>query len=105
MGKQKCVWDGCPFEEWVENLCEYHGLLIDYWFYELDGVQYCPAELTFTLTGEPAEATYPETADPDKETYRARYQAWARGLGPDECDRIVVSQGGKPWKAYFEVTP
>ena len=52
------------------------------------------------MTGDPAPASYPEIADPNKETYRARYQKWATDLGPEECDRIVISQGGKAWKDY-----
>lgn len=86
----------------MDNLCEYHGLLVDFWFYELDGVKYCPAELWVTLEGKPlGRAEYPETADPNKETYRARYQKWANDLGPIEYDKIVISQGGKPWKEYL----
>lgn len=98
----KCVWKDCPFEAQWDNLCEYHALLIDFWFYELDGVKYCPAELTFSMMGDPAPAMYPETADPDKGTYRARYQKWANDLGPEECDRIVIDQGGKAWKDYLK---
>ena len=99
---EQCVWEGCPFDAWHDNCCKYHNLLINYWFYELDGAKYTPAELTFTMTCQPAGALYPETADPDAATYRARYQTWAKTIGSVECDRIVVEQGGKPWKDYFK---
>lgn len=99
----RCVWNECPFEQYMDNLCEYHGLLINYWFYELDGAKYCPAELTFTMLGDPSPAINPETADPNKETYRARYQKWATDLGPEKCDQIVINQGGKAWKEYIGV--
>lgn len=98
-----CVWKDCPFDAGWEGTCEYHSLLVGYWFWELDGHKFTPAELTFTMLGDPAPASHPETADPNKETYRARYQKWANELGREECDRIVISQGGKAWQEYLRL--
>jgi hypothetical protein len=104
MKAMKCTFKDCPFEGEYDNLCIYHAVLVDFWFYELGGVKFHPAEGTFHLNGgkigEPCGAPYPETADPDMATYRARYQAWARRLGQKKRDAIVVEGGGKPWAVF-----
>lgn len=100
---KKCVFDGCPFDAWYDNLCEYHLLLVDFWFYELGGVKYTPAKLTFTMDGKQCnEPMYPETADQDIATYRDRYQRWAAGLGQEGRDKIVIDGGGKTWDDYIK---
>lgn len=89
--QQKCVWKDCPKDIYYDNLCEYHLVLVNYWFYELGGVKYAP--VWFDLSGKRIPPAYPETADPDIETYRARYQKWANDLGKAECDKIAARQG------------
>jgi hypothetical protein len=99
----KCVFTDCPFDAWHDNCCEYHLLLVDFWFYELDGVKYLPAELTFTMEGKRlTTAIYPETADPDAKTYRARYQEWAADLGQDGRDEVVIGEGGMAWAEFVK---
>lgn len=99
---KKCIFTDCQFDAWYDNCCEYHSILVTFWFYELDGVHYCPAELTFTMTGEPRDAIYPETADPDAATYRARYQKWASDLGQAGRDKIVIDGGGMTWNEFVK---
>lgn len=101
----KCTFKDCPFAGEYDNCCLYHAVLVDFWFFELGGVKFHPAEGTFTINGggrigEPAPAPYPETADPDLATYRARYQEWAEDLGQEGRDNIVVANGGKPWAVF-----
>src|SRR5271157_5599565 len=82
-GRELCVWSECPnvkdnTELGDDNLCCYHRMLIDYWFFEVDNCVHAPV-IFDAFTGR--REIPPPGADPDLATYRARYQKWANDLG------------------------
>lgn len=63
-----------------DTLCPYHRLLVDFWFYELDGSNFHPD-------------LHSPKSDPDIESYRKRYNTWIDSLSEKEKDNIVCNMG------------
>lgn len=82
--KIKPAWDN-------EVLCEEHQLMMLYWFYEEDGVKYCPDTWDFP-SGK--KLPKPKGSDRDMTAYRKRYCDWIAALSPEQYLVILKQQIG-----------
>jgi hypothetical protein len=92
---KQCIYYGCQNRidpAWDNDvLCQEHNLLFTWWFYELDGHQYCPEIWDFN-SGK--KLPKPLGSDENMTAYRKRYCDWIASLDPAEYERILKHQIG-----------
>lgn len=101
-----CIYPNCPnkiLPQWDNQvLCAEHNLLVEFWFYEKDGYQYCPDIWSIDMG---KKIPKPEGSDTNMTAYRKRYCDWIAALSPAEYESILKSQIGDERDAIIWYCP